>query len=330
MKKVLKFLKWTAILLLTIIAVLLIAVFTRYDRKFDAPYPEITASTDSAVLARGKYLVYGPAHCVHCHAPTSEIARIDQGEEVELSGGFDFVLPIGMIYAPNITPDPETGIGDLTDQQIARALRYGIKHDGAALLDFMPFYDLADEDLTAIISYLRTTKPVKNLRPENEYNFLGKAVKAFMIKPMGDGEVPLMPPQDSTIAYGKYLSESVANCRGCHTQRNMMDGSYVGPDYAGNQPFEVIDKQGKIISGKHIVTPNLTPDPETGRIANWNQEMFINRFRQGSVLPGSPMPWGAFMRMSDMELKALYKFLQSREPVKNAVQPGILEGDPPV
>jgi len=304
-----------------------IAVNLRYQRTFEAPYPNIQASTDSAIIARGRYLALGPAHCAHCHSPMSDFVKMDRGEVTTLSGGFNFDLPIGKVYAPNITSDEETGIGKLRDEEIARSLRYGVRHDGKAILDFMPFYDLSDRDLTAVISFLRTQEPVKNQRPQHELNFLGKAVHAFVIKPMGDGEVPEAPPVDSTAAYGKYLAASVANCRGCHTKRDMMTGAYIGPEYAGAAKFEIVDENGKIVSGKHLVTPNLTPDPETGRMNGWTQKDFIERFRKGRIIPGSPMPWGPFSRMSDLELTALYKFLTSLEPVKNEIPLGIQEGD---
>lgn len=329
MKKFLKILKWIGICFLILIVGVVTFVYARTNRTYDAPYPEITASLDSSLIARGESLVYGPAHCAHCHAPVTELARLNAGEKVPMSGGFNFVLPPGIVHSPNITSDVETGIGGYTDAEIARTLRYGVKRDGKPLIDFMPFYDLSDRDLTAIISYLRTTSPVKMKQPEHEWNFLGKAVFAFgLIKPMGDGIIPEAPEPDSTLAYGKYLAESVANCRGCHTNRDMMTGAYIGVDYAGQAKFEVYDDQGNIIKGKHLVTPNLTPDPETGRMTLWPQELFINRFRAGTAIPGSPMPWGPYSRMSDIELKALYKYLHSLEPVYAQTPVGIQDGDP--
>ena len=329
MKKFLKILKWTGIGILIVVVGFVVFVYARANRTYDAPFPEITAIQDSAVIARGEYLAYGPAHCVDCHSAISDFSAKMRGEKVPLKGGMDFVLPPGIVHAPNITPDPETGIGSLTDGEIARSLRYGVKHDGSPLVDFMPFYDLSDEDLTAVVSFLRYSKPIKNIRPSNEWNFLGKAVHAFgMIKPMGDGNVPETPKRDSTVAYGKYLAESVANCRGCHTERDMMTGAYVGTEYAGNQPFEVFNDEGNIIAGKHLVTPNLTPDPETGRIALWPKEVFINRFRAGAVIPGTPMPWGPYRNMTDVDLIAIYKYLHSREPVHMATPVGIQDGDP--
>jgi len=310
MKSFLRVVKWVGLTLVVLVVGFVAFVYARANRTYDAPYPDLAASQDSTLIERGRYLATGPAHCVDCHTPTSEVERLAAGEDVPMSGGFDFVLPIGTIYAPNITPDPETGIGAYTDGELARALRYGVKRDGRPLLDFMPFYDLSDYDLTAVISYLRASEPVQNERPAHEFNFMGNMVRALgMVKPMGDGDVPPAPAIDTTAAYGEYLARTVANCRGCHSERDLRTGAYVGPEYAGQMEFEGME-------GGYFVTPNLTPDPETGRIANWSQDQFVQRLRSGVGLPGSPMPWGPFSRMSDTELIALFKFFSTLDPVR--------------
>ena len=176
MKKFLKVLKWIVLVVVILIGVFIAYALLRSQETFDAPYPEITASTDSTLIARGEYLVYGPAHCAYCNAPANEFKRVEAGEVVPLSGGFIFALPVGNVYVPNITSDKATGIGSFTDGELARTMRYGVKRNGHALLDFMPFYDLSDKDLTAIISYLRTEPAVNKPVPQNEWNFLGKIV----------------------------------------------------------------------------------------------------------------------------------------------------------
>src|SRR4030095_9916513 len=109
-----KFFKWTGIILLGLIAGLFITIELRQDLKYDAPYPDIKASKDSAVIARGKALVFGPAHCANCHTPVELHYRVNAGEEVPLIGGNVFSLPIATIVTPNLTPDKD-GIGRLTD-----------------------------------------------------------------------------------------------------------------------------------------------------------------------------------------------------------------------
>jgi mono/diheme cytochrome c family protein len=315
-----KILKWTGIILLLIIAGLYITVEARQNLSFDAPYPSITATTDSATIARGKQLVFGPAHCANCHVPESGAAAVLRGETVPLSGGLAFKLPIGTLYTRNLTPD-KTGIGSMTDAEVARVLRYGVNKRGNALFDFMPFHNTSDDDLTAIISYLRSQPPIQNRVPVNDFNLLGKAVRAFVIKPAGpDGPVLKSIKADSSTAYGKYLASSVANCRGCHTNRDLMTGAFIGEEFAGGLKFDTETDSGKY----SLTTPNLTPDA-TGRLYGWTQDQFIARFRMGRIIKETHMPWGPFSRMSDDELKAIYKFLQTVKPVKNVVPVGLVK-----
>lgn len=317
MKSFKKILKWTGIVIAILLIIFVALVFSLQNKKFTAAYPDLHASTDSGVIARGKYLAFGPAHCSGCHSPGSNQEKINHGEQLPLIGGLDFKLPIGTIYSKNITPDDETGIGKLPDSVIARSLRYGVARDGRALFDFMPFHNLSDEDLVAVISFLRSQQPVRNNVPDNHMNFVGKAVRAFLIKPVGpDGEVVKSVKPDSTAEYGKYLAHYITNCRGCHTNRSLMTGAYTGPDFAGGLKFESSTEKGA-----YTVTPNLTPDKETGRITGWSEQQFINRFRQQKIIAASDMPWDQFRNMSDDDLKAIYKYLVSLKPIKNVTGP---------
>ena len=109
-------------------------VFRTWDRSWDAPLPDIHASTDMEVIRRGEYLVRGPAHCAACHTPKDQArAAAEDGEFPPLSGGRAFRAdPLGVIYSKNLTPDPETGIGRYSDAQIARMLRWSVRPDGKA------------------------------------------------------------------------------------------------------------------------------------------------------------------------------------------------------
>jgi mono/diheme cytochrome c family protein len=303
MRKFKKILKWTALVLLVLAAGITLTVTARQNLKYDAPYPAIKASTDSAVIARGKHLIFSSAHCINCHSRNNPDSLINLGRDVPLTGGVLFDLPVGKIYSKNITPDLETGIGRFSDAEIARALRYGVHPDGTVVYDFMPFHNTSDEDLTAIISYLRSQKPVRNEIPKNELNALGKIVKAFLVKPVGpNGQIPEKVPRDTTAVYGKYLALSVAECNGCHTKRNLA-GAYTGEPFGGGNKIE------------GFITPNLTPD-SSGRIFSWTKQNFIDRFRMGKLYSKSPMPWNSFKRMTDEELTAIYNYLKTLKPVK--------------
>jgi mono/diheme cytochrome c family protein len=300
-------------LLLLAVAGLAATAQARWDRTFDVPLPEVQASDDPAVVARGRYLVFGPAHCSYCHMPQSEWPRLDAGEELPLVGGYEFVLPIGRLVTPNLTPDVETGIGRYSDGQLARMLRHGVRPDGRASLPIMEFQNLSDEDLAAVISYLRSVPPVRHEVPDARWNLFGKALMATMVRPTApDGPVPATSPAAAaSVERGAYLANAVANCAGCHSPRNPMDGSYTGPRFSGG----TMDVDG---DPTHVFSvPNLTPDPATGHIREWSEDQFLARFRAGKLHPGSHMPWNAFARMSDDDLRAVYRYLGTLDPVEN-------------
>jgi mono/diheme cytochrome c family protein len=307
-------------LLIVVIAGLLIFIMTSWNKDFNAPYPDITASTDSAVIARGAYLAYGPGHCAYCHMPAKKLPLVAAGERIPLSGGWVMDIPPGTFRAPNLTPDTETGIGKLSDKEIARTLRYMVKHNNKFMLPAMEFTEMSDEDIRAIISFLRSQPPVKNAVPPSEFKFLGKALLAFgILKPQGPKTTPpVNVPVDSTASYGSYIANSVANCLGCHTSRDLKTGAYTGPKFSGG--FMMPAENDPEMEGYNFVSPNLTPDPKTGVIVNWDEKTFIERFQAGRLQAGSPMPWEAFAMMNETELKALYRYLRSLEPQTSKVR----------
>jgi mono/diheme cytochrome c family protein len=115
---------------------------------------------------------------------------------------------------------------------------------------------------------------------------------------------------DTTAAYGKYLVLNIGNCAGCHTGRGMA-GEQIGELLAGGAPM---GEEG----GPQLTPPNLTPD-SSGRIFDWSQQKFIDRFKKGRLISYSHMPWGSFKNMTDDELKAIYKYLRSLKPSKTYV-----------
>jgi mono/diheme cytochrome c family protein len=314
MKKAFKVILLIVAGIVIVIAGLVLYIQLAWNKTFDAPYPDIKASTDPAMIERGKYLAFGWSHCAACHTPPEKVMEIDNGLHMPLIGGFGEEAPgFGTFWAPNLTPDPETGIGNLTDAQLARAIRYCVKHDGKLLAPFMAFQGLSDEDLTAVISFLRSQEPVKNKVKPTEYDFVAKAVITFgLLKPEGPKTTPPKSvPQDTTAEYGKYLANNVGNCLGCHVKIDAT-GNQVNADFAGGGVFP----PSKFSKGYGFVTPNLTPDKKTGHITNWSEQQFVDRFQGGRLYEGSPMPWGMFSRMSEADLKALYKYLHSLDPVE--------------
>jgi mono/diheme cytochrome c family protein len=310
MKKLLGVLKWTSIVLGLVILIVVVTVLSLYPPHYDAPQVQLSASSDSSVIAQGKYLVYGPAHCAECHikADRKNIANLESDLlSKPLSGGLEFTLPGGVVYSGNLTPDNETGIGRYTDAELARIIRYCVKPNNELLFPFMAYSGVSDEDLTAIVSYLRSLEPVNSQMPEREIGFLIKGFSLmFFDKPMLlHDNIPKSVARDTTAAYGEYLSNSVSGCNSCHTKINEITGEPIGPLMAGGGRTPSVTEE----PGVWVYTPNLTQDRETGRMYGWSVEQFIARFRAGRGVKESIMPWEAFKSYSDNDLKAVYMYL---------------------
>ena len=325
MGKLSKVLLYAAAVFLLIMGAGIVYVQANWDRTHDVPVDasfEVTSTPEA--VENGRYLVYGPAHCAYCHTTPEQWSELDAGEEVPLSGGFSWELSVGKIYSTNLTPDKETGIGNVTDAELKRALRFNVAHDGRALFPFMDFHRMSDRDLHDVIAYLRSQPAVHNPIPEPDLNLTGKFMMSTVIEPVDFGEEAPedSPVEEVSIERGKYLAENVAGCMGCHSQRNPLDGTYEGERFAGGLEQESLKNPQE-----SFVSPNITPDPETGILAGWSEDTFVSRFKAGGGISGTPMPWGAYQRMSEEDLRSIYKYLQTLEPVHNEVGETFRDGE---
>ena len=307
-------LKWLIGAILFVVVCLFILIQFRWKRTFDAPTPDLKATTDSATIEHGRYLAYSAAGCAYCHLPKAEWKRLDDGEQPPLSGNHVFPLPFGELRSPNLTPDATTGIGRRSDREIARVLRYGVRADHRAAFPFMEFQHLSDADVIALLSFLRSQPPVANAVPDVKYNLMGKAMMSFAIAPTSAPTTPRAEsPVGPSVERGEYLANYVSSCVACHTNRGNT-GNFVGPHFAGGQVMDIEDDPGHV-----YVTPNLTPDPTTGHIYSWSEDDFVARFRKGRIRPVALMPWGAFSRMTEDDLRSIYRYLRSLPPAVNQV-----------
>jgi mono/diheme cytochrome c family protein len=318
-----------AFLVFAVVSVYIYVSLT-WDKKYtDWPAPDLKTSSDSAVIARGRYLVHGPAHCNSCHVSSiKDLEDSDKGMPIPLKGGVGFPMgPLGTMYTRNLTPDKNTGIGRYTDGQVFRMMRHGIRPDGTASLPLlMPFWKMADDDMVAVVSYLRSMEPVENNVSENQWTFIGKAVRSLTptFKPIQNPDAPAIAPPmtPSSIARGEYLARYVTNCVGCHTPRDITTFEATGPEFSGGMEFEpwpALSKHFNMDTTLWLRTPNITPHPK-GVLAKFKTpEDFIKRFRQGRVVLISPMDWGPFSRINDEDLTSIYMFLNSLQPIEHEV-----------
>jgi mono/diheme cytochrome c family protein len=180
----------------------------------------------------------------------------------------------------------------------------------------MEYQGLSDEDLTAIVSFLRSRASVSSAVPAHRLSLLGKAIMGFAYEPEGPQETRATSPRGISIERGDYLANRVSVCVSCHTNRDERSGSLVGPRFAGGQRLDVAADSSKV-----YVAPNLTPDEKTSVIGRWTEDVFVARFRQGELIEGTPMPWGAYGRMTDDDLRSTFRYLNGLPPVENATGP---------
>lgn len=214
--------------------------------------------------------------------------------------------PFGTFYPANLTPDPETGLGKLSDAQVARVIRHGVAPDG--MLDpLMTFAvgPIADEDLVAVISYLRSIKSVKNAVPKDEWGFLAKALAGKFNPNMAKAPAFVKEKEgEPSVERGEYIANGPALCAGCHSPYDVADGfklkgeKFSGSFQADPDPFE---------DGMEIQEPNIT---KKGVLANFDEQQFVDRFKKGGrAFKGSKMPWENFAKMTEDDLKSIYRYL---------------------
>jgi hypothetical protein len=255
-------------------------------------------------MARGQYLVRGALGCESCHSPKQWSTHgAPNVPGMELAGQ---ILPIpglpGTIVASNITPDRETGSGNWTDDQIARAIREGITHDDRTIFPMMPYGEyrnLSDDDLASVVVFLRSIPPVHNPLPKTKVNFPVNLL-------VNGAPEPVTQPvhavnMNDQLARGKYLT--TFGC-GCHR---------VVEPYGG----------GETLSGPWgatVTSANITQDPSG--IPYYDEALFIKVMRTGYVGArqlSSIMPFGEFQNLNDDDLKAIFAYLKTVPPVKHRV-----------
>lgn len=272
------------------------------------PRPPVASATAAADVARGEYLVRNVAVCGGCHAAG------EGNPDGPLSGGHEFRnWRLGVARASNLTPDAETGLGTWTDAEIVRAIRNGVRKDGRVLAPVMPyawFADMSDADAFAVARYLKSLPPVKQA-VRQDFNLVFRLGKLFLIRPTPARPVA-EPLRGATASYGAYLSQHAGLCAECHTPRGgLKDEADRTRLFAGSAPKDFPANPS-----------NLTPDATTG-IGSWSEDAFVQTIRTGVNPSGVPlhpfMPWHQNGRMTDDDLRAIYRFLRTVPAVRNAV-----------
>ena len=277
-------------------------------------------SIEHASVERGKYLTWHVMGCIDCHSKR-DFSKFS-GPLVpgtEGMGGQLFGPELGMpgnVYGRNITP---AAVGEWSDDELARAITQGISKNGDTLFPIMPYQlysKMGKQDLTDIIRYIRTLKPIENKVPDRQLFIpLDKVISQLPESDMSKNQKP--DPKDK-VKYGEYLFTQ-ASCVDCHTPR--ANGTLNTERFAAGG----IHFKGK---GFSVTSPNITPD--SSGIGLWTEKMFLQKFKANSSDdfvnrdPGkfnTYMPWSLFGKMKDEDLKSIYAYMRTVKPVSGRVYP---------
>jgi cytochrome c553 len=256
-------------------------------------------------IERGSYLVNTIGACGNCHG------RDAAGKPLaDLAGGFQINdAQVGLIVMPNITPDPETGIGKWTDAEVVVSLRDGKRPDGSIIGPPMPipvYRQMSDHDAEAIAVYLRSLKPIRNALARSQYKIplptsYGSTVTHVEEPVIGD-----------KTAYGSYLL-SIGHCVRCHTPPGDGKPFNMTLAYAGGREFPSL---GEIPA---TISRNITSDPEQG-IGKWSdndiKKAITNGVRPDGTKLTGPMPYDWYAKMTPADLDAIVAFMRTIKPIK--------------
>ncbi len=312
-----------------VVAIMIVGVLgyasMRWDAKVDRRVPVMIAKRDSTTIARGEFLYKSSLGCWSCHSGEGANATTPP------KGGLKFDLTtgtpsLGIYYSANITPDAETGIGGWTDGEIVRAIREGIHKDGTVLFPIMPvdpLNGLSDDDALALVAYLRSILSVKYKVPAKEPSLFAKTLLTLgVIGPMKEHVQPVVaPPRAITREYGAYVTRHAALCSDCHTPRSLQTGEFFYDSLLAGSSFQFGEEDRSPV---RAYAPNITPDNATG-IGKWTEEQFLTMLRTGVGPDGKVrskhMPYAYYGLWDTLELKAVYAYIRSLQPVQRTIPP---------
>jgi fructose 5-dehydrogenase cytochrome subunit len=260
------------------------------------------------LIKRGEYLAKA-ADCGACHtAPRGK----------PFAGGLAIVSPVGTIYSSNITPSVGFGIGRYTEEQFARAVRRGIRADGANLYPAMPYTSYSiftDDDVHALYRYfLQAVAPVDAPATRTDLPFpmnIRASMMGWNLLFLNDKPFQADAQQSADWNRGKYLVQGAAHCSACHTPRGFLMQERAGQAFAGGQVGS-------------WYAPNITSDANSG-IGGWSQDELIQYLRNGDAR-GKAQAAGnmgeavehSFQYLSDGDLNAIATFVRTVPAIHDA------------
>ena len=296
---------WVAIIALGVSALGAAAAFAQsvVNSVTGAAAPD----TETALIHQGHLLAIA-SDCMACHTVA------DKGKP--FAGGYGIVSPMGTIYSTNITPSKRAGIGNYTEAQFARALREGVRADGAHLYPAMPYTSyvgMTDKDVHALYTYfMKGVEPVDDVPPQTALPLPFSIRQSMIVWNMlflKNQRFTVDPHRSVEWNRGAYLTNVLAHCSACHTPRNFMMAEDIDQGFSGAQlgPW---------------YAPNITSDPVSG-IGAWSDDELVTYLKAGHVDGKNQAAGGmaeavqnSLQFLSDDDLKSIAVYLRSTAPIR--------------
>ncbi|WP_051080536.1 cytochrome c [Thioalkalivibrio sp. ALJT] len=264
------------------------------------------AASEDDRIAYGEYVLRA-AGCVTCHTA-------EDGEF--LAGGRPIESPFGAFYGPNITPDPEYGIGTWSEADFKRALQEGRSPDGRHYYPAFPFTSytrMRDEDIEALWAFLQSNvDPVAEANRPHELDWFARfrpALIGWKWLHFEPGRFEFDPNQSEQWNRGAYLTHALGHCMECHSPRTR----------TGGLELERLGAGTRLPDGD--IAPNITPDRETG-IGRWG-ERHIARYLEIGITRDGDFAGGSMADVIDHgtshltpeDRQAIASYLRAQDPI---------------
>lgn len=271
----------------------------------EASSPSTAGLAASQIVSKGEYVALA-ADCAACHTSKGGAA---------FAGGYSIQSPMGVIWATNITPSKQFGIGNYTEAQFARAIRQGVTPDGHRLYPAMPYTSYAmmtDEDTAALYQYFMTqVKPVEVVSKQTRlpFPFNVRTAMAGWDAIYATGK-PFSPDAGKSPEYnrGNYLVNGLAHCTACHTARTLFMAEDIGRPLGGG-------------SVGAWFAPNISAD-KAGGIGGWRDEDLYAYLKTGHVMgkaqaagPMAEAVENSLQYLTDVDLRAIVTYLKQAPAV---------------
>ena len=273
------------------------------------------AAADEAAVSRGEYL-FRAAACASCHTDVEQRGGF-------IAGGREMATQFGTFRVPNITPDPETGLGDWQLDDFRKAMIDGLRPDGNPYYPVFPYRwytGMTEQDVADLWAYLQSVEPVRNPVADHQLNFpfsIRSLLWGWRLLNFDSAETVHDDNRSDAWNRGAYLVNHLGHCGACHTPTDALGG------FQSDDRFLAGSTQ---IPGIHPA-PNITPDSKTG-LGDWRDADIVRALKRAITPRGTPIrgPMAEYVEygssyLTDDDLNAMATYLKSLPAVFRATEP---------